>query len=102
MHQSQKEISLVELVLMLMLVGIPSWILGFIFLGWLGNAAVTLWAKMKGIKLKSPGQDMLLHILAPLVGLLPGVPGAAGQIIILYFVNKVERVAPRLTGAKTV
>ncbi len=102
----KKEITLAELAIMLMFVGVGSWLLSFVFLGWLGNGVVTLWAKMKGIKLKSPGQDMLLHMLAPLVSLIPGSPGTAGQIVIIYFTSKLEKIAPqtsaRLTGAKAV
>ncbi len=91
MGKKPKEISFVELVIVLLFFGVGSWLLSFIFLGWIGNGAVTLWSKFKGIKLKSHGQDMLLHMLSPLVSVIPGVPGAAGQIAILYMTQKVEK-----------
>ena len=90
MEKKPKKISFVELIVVLLFFGVGSWLLSFVFLGWVGNGAVTLWAKFKGIKLKSHGQDMLLHILSPLVSIIPGAPGAAGQITILYMAQKAE------------
>ncbi|MEK7636558.1 MAG: hypothetical protein AAB362_02630 [Patescibacteria group bacterium] len=98
MGKKPKEISLVELIVVLIFFGFGSWLLSFIWLGWIGNGAVTLWAKFKGIRLKSYGQDMLLHTLSPLVGIIPGVPGAAGQIAVLYIAQKIEKIAPNTIG----
>lgn len=83
-----KHVSTIELVLMLCIVGFGSWLLSFVLLGWIGSGAVWLWAKSKGLKMKTPSQDFFLHFLGPALAFLPFMPAAIGQILALYTANK--------------
>ena len=85
------KITFTEFIIMQILVGIPFWIIswtGIPGLSAIGNGIVWFWARIKGIKLKTPSQDLLLHLTAPLIGYF-GIPSAAGQIILLYTADKV-------------
>ena len=85
------KISFTEFIIMQMFVGLPFWVVSFTGipgLSAIGNGIVWFWARIKGVRLKSPSQDLLLHMTSPLIGYF-GLPSAIGQITLLYTAQKV-------------
>lgn len=80
-------ISLVTL-LVLGFVSLVGWLLSFIWLGWLANAAIWLWARGRGLKMKNPTHDLMVHLLSTLASFIPFMPAAFAQYLILHLANK--------------